>query len=139
MTEENKMTEVQAEEPMYPASEVLVGVRQNQMIINGQVYCDTCWCIRPDDKTLCPCQKDEVRTCEDCSNTKDPCLFCQPTHHANHKIAMAEMEKILADMEEAYPSCVSSVSYKESQEDLDYQKHYWDEDDADYREHKYEY
>jgi hypothetical protein len=139
----------------YPANEVLVGVRQNQMIINGVVYCDMCWIVRPDDKSLCPCLQEPVKTCEDCAKAKDPCLFCNPAHHANHKVAMAEMEKILAEMEQKYPpcpackddglSCETCGHYPEGHcseghypRSSEYQDHY-DEDDPDYREHKYEY
>ena len=121
------------------AAEILVGVRQNQMIINGIVYCDTCWIIRPDSKSLCPCQKTEVRTCEDCSNTKDPCAFCNPIHHENHKIAMAELEKIMAEMAEQYPPC-AACNDKGQCAECGSQEHWGeDEDDPDYREHKYEY
>ena len=132
----------------YPANEVMVGVRQNQMIINGIVYCDTCWIVRPDDKSLCPCLQEPVKTCEDCAKAKDPCLFCNPVHHANHRVAMAEMAKILADIEEQYPPCSACKDNGLSCEtcghcpeypDQAYQDHYFDEDDPDYREHKYEY
>ena len=132
------------------ASEILVGVRQNEMIINGIVYCDTCWSTKPDDHSLCPCQQAAVRTCEDCSRSKDPCAFCEPTHHHNHKIAMAELDKVLASLEEAYPqpTCATCLDketdcmrcgHPENRQEEDYQKHYWSEDDPDYREHKYEY
>lgn len=150
MTEEKTEEMTEEMEMEQKATDILVGVRQNEMIINGIVYCDSCWCTRPDDKTLCPCHKDEVRTCEDCSNTKDPCAFCQPIHHANHKIAMAELEKILASLEEQSPPPTCSTcndkgtecmrcGHQENRQEEDYQKHYWSEDDPDYREHKYEY
>jgi len=143
----------------YPANEVLVGVRQNQMIINGIVYCDTCWIVRPDDKSLCPCLQEPVKTCEDCAKAKDPCLFCNPAHHANHKIAMAEFAKIMEDMEEQYPPCSTCydkglgsceacgyypedhypANHYSANPDQAYQDHFFVECDADYREHKYEY
>jgi hypothetical protein len=129
-------------EEWQPASEVLVGVRQSQMIINGIVYCDFCWCIRPDDRSLCPCLAEEVRSCEDCANTKTPCAFCNPRHHENYTAAMAEMAKILADMEEQYPADICRDCYGKktlcmtcgySPEDT------YDDDDPDYNEHRYEY
>jgi hypothetical protein len=103
-----------------PASEMLVGVRQNQMIINGIVYCDFCWCIRPDDMSPCGCLAAPVRSCEDCANSKDPCIFCNPSHHANFKAAMAALEELMEP-------------YRELEEQ-------WNsDDDADYNEHRFEY
>lgn len=102
------------------ASEILVGVRENQMIINGIVYCDFCWCSRPDDMSPCDCLKDPVDSCEDCANTKDPCLFCQPSHHRNFKAAMAALEELMEP-------------YRELEENSD------DDYDADYNEHRFEY
>ena len=126
------------------ATEVLIGVRENQMIINGIVYCDFCWCTRPDDRSLCPCLKDKVESCEDCANTKDPCAFCNPSHHANHKVAMAEMEKILASLEEQYPPCAACNDAGTFCETCDYiplssryEENY--HDDPDYNEHRFDY
>lgn len=132
MTDPNKKME---------ASNILVGVRQNEMIINGIVYCDTCWTTKPDDHSLCPCLADEVRTCEDCSRSKDPCLFCEPTHHANHKIAMAELDKVLASLEDdPTPVCATCLDKETNCERCGHwDEGHWDEDDPDYREHKYEY
>ena len=107
--------------PTQEAKDILVGVRQSQMIINGIIYCDFCWCIRPDDMSLCDCLQAPVLTCEDCANTKDPCVFCQPSHHANFKAAMAALEELMEP-------------YRELEE-------HWsgDEYDADYNEHRFEY
>ena len=96
----------QKEEEWWPASETLVGVRANQMIINGVVYCDICWVVRADDRSPCACLREPVKTCEDCVTSKDPCAFCTPDHYENHKVAMEEKEKSLADMEKRYPDDV---------------------------------
>jgi hypothetical protein len=105
-----------------PASEMLVGVRQNQMIINGIVYCDFCWCIHADDMSPCVCLAAPVQTCEDCANSKDPCVFCQPSHHANFKAAMAALEELM-----------------EPYRELEEKGNSDDEYDADYNEHRFEY
>ena len=95
---------------------MLVGARENQMIINGIAYCDRCWTARSsetaDDGSLCACLLDAaaIKSCEDCSNSKTPCAFCNPIHHANHQIAMAELDKILEEYKkdehpELCPAC----------------------------------
>jgi len=109
----------------FKAQEAMVGVRQNQMIINGIAYCDFCWFPRSsetaDDNSLCVCIKEPVTTCEDCCNIhRIPCLFCHPDHFANYKIAMAVLEELL-----------------KSYEKEEYEK--YEEYDGDYNEHQYDY
>jgi hypothetical protein len=86
------------------AKDVMVGVRQNQMIIDGIAYCDFCWTPRSsetaDDDSPCACFKEPVTTCEDCCNSHKPCGFCHPDHFAKYKVAMAILETILAPYKE---------------------------------------
>jgi len=89
----------------FKAEDAMVGVRQNQMIINGVAYCNFCWTPRSretaDDDSLCACIKEPVISCEDCSNVNDkPCLFCHPDHFTNYKVAMAILDELLKPYDE---------------------------------------
>lgn len=124
------------------AKEVMVGVRQSQMIIEGVAYCDFCWTPRStetaDDDSLCACIKEPVITCEDCCNINKPCLFCHPDHFANHKVAMAILDELLKPYDEKENhsltchcegceeelDCIQREHDYEYQQDYDYDRYY---------------
>ena len=87
---------------------VMVGVAEGIMIIDGIVYCETCWKTKlgPED---CSCVGEAVVTCALCISLVEslelrghgkPCAACYPARFENWTAAMAALDEIMAPYEE---------------------------------------
>jgi len=86
---------------------VLVGVAEGIMIIDGVVYCETCWKTKlgPED---CSCVGETVLRCSFCISRVEslelkghgqPCPHCYPARLENWAAAMAALDEIMATEE----------------------------------------
>ena len=85
------------EEVAFPAAEMMVGVREAEFIIDGVIYCDTCWIVRAEGQDRCACNAEAPAFCVACPD-RDPCRFCWPERAARHAAAMASLETLMAPL-----------------------------------------
>ena len=87
---------------------VMVGVAEGIMIIDGIVYCETCWKTKLDDGP-CSCVGEAVVTCALCISFVEslelrghgkPCAACYPARFENWTAAMAVLEEIMGPYKE---------------------------------------
>lgn len=91
--------------------QMMVGVAEGLMVINGIIYCNTCWVVRATGMGLCACATEEKIVCEACFDSTEPCQTCFPDRRANWTVAMAALATVMAELpkeeekEDAAPSC----------------------------------
>ena len=78
----------------------MVGTVEGFMIVNGVVYCDTCWTTRPDLVSGCYCSK-EAKRCDSCP-ASGPCASCFPERQAAWAIYEEAMGAVLASLKPEY-------------------------------------
>jgi hypothetical protein len=78
--------------------EIMVGTVEGFMIVEGTVYCDTCWDIRPDLVSGCPCSKEKKR-CDSCP-ASGPCAICYPERQAAWSVYMQAFDAVLGSFKE---------------------------------------
>ena len=96
----------------YPAAEMMVGAREAEFIIDGIIYCDTCWIVRAEGQDRCACNAEAPAFCVACP-TRDPCRFCWPERAERHAAAMASLETLMAPMTPLSPQENDDEDYYE--------------------------
>lgn len=82
---------------------VMVGVAEGIMIIDGIVFCETCWKTKlgPED---CSCVDEMAVACDLCidppPDSRTPCASCFPERFENWTAAMAALEEIMGPYRE---------------------------------------
>ena len=72
------------------------------MIVNGVVYCDTCWTTRPDLVSGCPCTSEGIKKrCDDCP-ASGPCASCYPERQAAWATYVKAIDGILEGLKPEY-------------------------------------
>lgn len=80
--------------------EIMVGTVEGFMIVEGVVYCDTCWSVCPDLTSGCPCSKEKKR-CDSCP-VSGPCASCFPERQAAWSVYVQAFDAVLASCKPEY-------------------------------------
>ena len=122
-------------------AQMTVGVAEGLMVINGIIYCDTCWVVRSTTMGLCACAMEEKIVCETCCDSNassEPCQTCFPDRRANWTVAMAALDAVMEQLTKEEDKEEASYDHQQwlehvRQRRLDEQY----EDEYDRYDHKY--
>ncbi len=97
-------------------AQMTVGVAEGLMVINGIIYCDTCWVVRSTTMGLCACATEEKIVCEACFDSScEPCQTCFPDRRANWTVAMAALDAVMAELSKEGEDHKEEASYDHQQ------------------------